>query len=295
MKKGLIIKAISGFYYVECDEKIYECKARGIFRKKKLSPLVGDHVEISLVDDEKGIIEEVFPRKTELIRPPVANIDKVLITFAVKEPTPNLSLLDRFIVFSEKENLEIVIVLSKIDLDENEEITNSIKDEYEKIGYKVIPVSAEKGTNIDLIKEELKGCISVFAGQSGVGKSSIINAINPKFNLETAEISKKLGRGKHTTRHAQLYKIGEDSTIADTPGFSSFELSDIEVDELKEYFIEFNKYENCRFSAKCIHVNEPECDVKNAVEKGEISIRRYQSYIQILDELTKIKEKNRRK
>lgn len=298
MIKGIIIKAISGFFYVEIGEKIYECKARGLFRKKKMIPLVGDIVEISVVDEEelKGVIEKIYPRKSELVRPPVANVDKVIVTFAVKEPKPNLSLLDRFLVFSEREGLDIVILLTKIDLDENMEITKYIKKEFENVGYKVIEVSVETGENIDKVISELEGKISVFAGQSGVGKSSIINAIEPNFNLKTAQISQKLGRGKHTTRHAQLYKIGKNAIIADTPGFSSFDINDIEEEELKEYFIEFSHgNDKCRFGSKCIHRNEPDCWVKKSVESGKISKRRYESYLQILDEINNIKLKNWRK
>src|SRR3712207_2730183 len=283
----MIIRGISSFYYVEVGEKIYECKARGIFRKKGKSPLVGDRVVITILDEEdkKGVIDEILPRKSELIRPPIANIDKVLVTFAVKEPIPNLSLLDRFVITAERENLEIVIVLTKIDLDENREITNAIKNEFESIGYKVIEVCADTGENVDRLIEEMEDCVSVFAGQSGVGKSSILNAIDPNFNLKTNEISQKLGRGKHTTRHAELYKVGKNSIVADTPGFSSFDISEIDIEELKEYFIEFREYEDCRFGNKCIHRNEPSCGVKEAVESGKISKRRYESYIQLLDEI----------
>lgn len=292
MLEGIIIKGISGFYYVEVGEEIYECKARGLFRKKKITPLVGDKVAISLKEDEekKGMIEEIHKRTSELVRPPIANIEKVLITFAIKEPTPNMILLDRFIVFSEMENLEVVIILSKTDLDENREVTTRIQEEFENIGYKVIPVSVETGENLEAILEEMEDSISVFAGQSGVGKSSIINAIAPGFELKTAEISRKLGRGKHTTRHAELYKIGKNAIIADTPGFSSFELTDIEPEELKEYYIEFGKFEGCRFGSKCIHKNEPSCRVKEAVEEGLISKRRYESYLHLLEEINDSKK-----
>lgn len=287
MTQGMIIRGISSFYYVEVGEKIYECKARGIFRKRGKLPLVGDRVVISILDEEdkKGVIDEILPRKSELIRPPIANIDKVLITFAVKEPIPNLSLLDRFIITAEREDLEIVIILTKIDLDEDKEITNNIKNEFESIGYKVIEVCANTGENIDKLVAEMEGCISVFAGQSGVGKSSILNAIDSDFNLKTNEISQKLGRGKHTTRHAELYRIGNNAIVADTPGFSSFDVSEIDVEELKEYFIEFRDYEECRFGNKCIHKNEPSCGIKEAVEAGNISKRRYESYLQLLDEI----------
>lgn len=291
MKYGIIIKGISGFYYVEVGQDLYECKVRGIFRKKGLSPLVGDRVAISIIDeaDKKGNIEKIYERKSELVRPPIANVDKVLITFSVKEPNPNMVLLDRFIVFSEKENLDIRIILTKVDLDEDGSIVDRIVSDYERIGYKVIPVSVETGQGIDQVRQELEGCISVFAGQSGVGKSSILNAIEPGFKIDTAEISQKLGRGKHTTRHSELYKLGSNAIVADTPGFSSFELTDIEIEELQEYFIEFAKFDGCRFGSKCIHKNEPACAVKEALEVGEIAESRYKSYLQILDEINNLK------
>lgn len=291
MKDGIIIKGISGFYYVEVGQDLYECKARGIFRKKGLSPLVGDRVAISIIDeaDKKGNIEKIYERKSELVRPPIANVDKVLITFSVKEPNPNMVLLDRFIVFSEKENLDIRIILTKVDLDEDGTIVDRIVSDYGRIGYKVIPVSVETGQGIDQVSQELEGCISVFAGQSGVGKSSILNAIEPGFKIDTAEISQKLGRGKHTTRHSELYKLGPNAIVADTPGFSSFELTDIEIEELQEYFIEFAKFDGCRFGSKCIHKNEPSCAVKEALEVGEIAESRYKSYLQILDEINNLK------
>ena len=291
MKDGIIIKGISGFYYVEVGQDLYECKARGIFRKKGLSPLVGDRVAISIIDeaDKKGNIEKIYERKSELVSPPIANVDKVLITFSVKEPNPNMVLLDRFIVFSEKENLDIRIILTKVDLDEDGTIVDRIVSDYGRIGYKVIPVSVETGQGIDQVRQELEGCISVFAGQSGVGKSSILNAIEPGFKIDTAEISQKLGRGKHTTRHSELYKLGPNAIVADTPGFSSFELTDIEIEELQEYFIEFAKFDGCRFGSKCIHKNEPACAVKEALEVGEIAESRYKSYLQILDEINNLK------
>ena len=291
MKDGIIIKGISGFYYVEVGQDLYECKARGIFRKKGLSPLVGDRVAISIIDeaDKKGNIEKIYERKSELVRPPIANVDKVLITFSVKEPNPNMVLLDRYRVFSEKENLDIRIILTKVDLDEDGTIVDRIVSDYGRIGYKVIPVSVETGQGIDQVRQELEGCISVFAGQSGVGKSSILNAIEPGFKIDTAEISQKLGRGKHTTRHSELYKLGPNAIVADTPGFSSFELTDIEIEELQEYFIEFAKFDGCRFGSKCIHKNEPACAVKEALEVGEIAESRYKSYLQILDEINNLK------
>lgn len=287
MINGKIIKGIGGFYYVDTENGLYECRARGIFRKNKITPLVGDRVSISVVDEEnkKGVVEEIEKRDTELVRPPIANVDKALIVFAIKNPSPNLSLLDRFIVLAEKENLEIVIVFTKVDLDADGELLEELKSIYEVSGYKVIPVSNKLKLNIDKIKEELKENTVVFAGPSGVGKSSLLNEVDKNFELKTGEVSDKIKRGKHTTRHAELLKLECGGMVADTPGFSSLTLDDIDESELKEYFIEFDKYDDCRFGSRCIHENEPSCAVKEAVENGEISKKRYESYIQLLNEI----------
>ena len=287
MIEGRIIKGIGGFYYVDTDNGLYECRARGIFRKNKITPLVGDRVSISVVDEEnkKGVVEEIEERDTELVRPPIANVDKALIVFAIKNPSPNLSLLDRFIVLAEKENLEIVIVFTKVDLDADGELLEELKSIYEVSGYKVIPVSNKLKLNIDKIKEELKENTVVFAGPSGVGKSSLLNEVDKNFELKTGEVSDKIKRGKHTTRHAELLKLECGGMVADTPGFSSLTLDDTDESELKEYFIEFDKYDDCRFGSRCIHENEPSCAVKEAVENGEISKKRYESYIQLLNEI----------
>lgn len=287
MINGKIIKGIGGFYYVDTEKELYECRARGIFRKNKITPLVGDRVSISVVDEEnkKGVVEEIEERDTELVRPPIANVDKALIVFAIKNPSPNLSLLDRFIVLAEKENLEIVIVFTKVDLDTDGKLLDELKNIYEVSGYKVIPVSNKLKLNIDKIKEELKENTVVFAGPSGVGKSSLLNEVDKNFELKTGEVSDKIKRGKHTTRHAELLKLECGGMVADTPGFSSLILDDIEENELKEYFIEFDKYDECRFGSRCIHENEPSCAVKEAVENGEISKKRYDSYIQLLNEI----------
>ena len=287
MINGKIIKGIGGFYYVDTENGLYECRARGIFRKNKITPLVGDRVSISVVDEEnkKGVVEEIEKRDTELVRPPIANVDKALIVFAIKNPSPNLSLLDRFIVLAEKENLEIVIVFTKVDLDTDGELLGELKDIYEVSGYKVISVSNKLKLNIDKIKEELKENTVVFAGPSGVGKSSLLNEVDKNFELKTGEVSDKIKRGKHTTRHAELLKLECGGMVADTPGFSSLTLDDTDESELKEYFIEFDKYDDCRFGSRCIHENEPSCAVKEAVENGEISKKRYESYIQLLNEI----------
>ena len=287
MINGKIIKGIGGFYYVDTENGLYECRARGIFRKNKITPLVGDRVSISVVDEEnkKGVVEEIEERDTELVRPPIANVDKALIVFAIKNPSPNLSLLDRFIVLAEKENLEIVIVFTKVDLDADGELLEELKSIYEVSGYKVISVSNKLKLNIDKIKEELKENSVVLAGPSGVGKSSLLNEVDKNFELKTGEVSDKIKRGKHTTRHAELLKLECGGMVADTPGFSSLTLDDIDESELKEYFIEFDKYDECRFGSRCIHENEPSCAVKEAVENGEISKKRYESYIQLLNEI----------
>ena len=287
MINGKIIKGIGGFYYVDTENGLYECRAGGISRKNKITPLVGDRVSISVVDEEnkKGVVEEIEERDTELVRPPIANVDKALIVFAIKNPSPNLSLLDRFIVLAEKENLEIVIVFTKVDLDTDGELLGELKDIYEVSGYKVISVSNKLKLNIDKIKEELKENTVVFAGPSGVGKSSLLNEVDKNFELKTGEVSDKIKRGKHTTRHAELLKLECGGMVADTPGFSSLTLDDIDESELKEYFIEFDKYDECRFGSRCIHENEPSCAVKEAVENGDISKKRYESYIQLLNEI----------
>ena len=286
MIEGRIIKGIGGFYYVDTDNGLYECRARGIFRKNKITPLVGDFVKISVVDEEnkKGVVEEIAERETELVRPPIANVNKALIVFAVKNPTPHLSLLDRVIVLAERENLEIVIILTKIDLDDDNTF-EKIKNIYEPCGYKVIGVSNLEKKNIDKVKEELKDNTVVFAGPSGVGKSSLLNEIDKNFKLKTGDVSDKIKRGKHTTRHAELFELEFGGMVADTPGFSSLTLDDIEDVDLKDYFIEFDNYDDCKFGSRCIHQNEPNCAVKEAVENGEIPKERYESYIQLLNEI----------
>jgi ribosome biogenesis GTPase / thiamine phosphate phosphatase len=286
MIEGIITKGIGGFYYIDTNQGIYECRARGIFRKEKVTPLVGDNVKISIVDEEnkKGVLEEIKERESELVRPPISNVNKAIIVFAIKNPNPNLSLLDRFIALAEREYLEIVIVLTKADLATEEEL-EYLKRIYEMSGYKVIPVSNEKKINIDKVKEELKGNIVVFAGPSGVGKSTLLNNIDSKFQLQTGEVSDKIKRGKHTTRHAELLKLECGGMVADTPGFSSLTLDDIEENELKDYFIEFDNFsDKCKFGGRCMHENEPACGIKDAVNENKISKERYESYLQLLNE-----------
>lgn len=293
MIEGIITKGIGGFYYIDTKQGVYECRARGIFRKDKVTPLVGDNVKITVVDEEnkKGVLEEIKDRETELVRPPISNVNKSIIVFAVKDPNPNLSLLDRFIVLAEREGLEIVIVLTKSDLATDEELEN-LKRIYETSGYKVIPVSNKDKINIDKVKEELKDNIVVFAGPSGVGKSTLLNNIDSKFQLQTGEVSDKIKRGKHTTRHAELLKLECGGMVADTPGFSSLTLDDIEEDELKDYFIEFDEFsDGCKFGGRCMHENEPICGVKEGVNENKIAKERYESYLQLLKEKRQTKRR----
>ena len=291
MLKGTIVMGIGGFYYVNTGCGVYECRARGKFRLEKVTPTVGDFVEISVIDENgrKGSLDVIFARRNELIRPRVSNVDQAAIVFAAKSPALNPDLLDRFIILAERQKLDVIICINKIDIDKSEKYKD-IAEIYTKSGFKVIPLSAEEGTNIDLLREELNGKISVFAGPSGVGKSSLLNAVNPMLGLNTGEISAKIERGKHTTRHAELMEIFDGSFIVDSPGFTSLFLDDIEKDELQYYFREFRPYiGNCRFSG-CSHIHEPECAVKAHVG-GRINEMRYNRYVNIYDELSNERKK----
>lgn len=289
---GKIMKGIAGFYYVGVAESgVYECKAKGIFRKDKIKPLVGDDVEIEVLNEEEklGNIVKILPRRSELIRPAVANIDQALVIFAAREPKPNLSLLDRFLVIMEKQDVPVIICFNKQDLCDEEEV-GRLKEIYEACGYPVVLASAKLGEGIEEIKALLRGKTTTVAGPSGVGKSSLTNLLQNEVQMETGEISKKLGRGRHTTRHSQIIQIEEDTWLYDTPGFTSFYVEEIEKEELRFYFREFSKYEGtCRFQG-CTHTHEPGCMVKNALEEGKISKERYENYLELYGEL---KEKRR--
>ena len=289
---GKIMKGIAGFYYVGVVESgVYECKAKGIFRKDKIKPLVGDDVEIEVLNEEEklGNIVKILPRRSELIRPAVANIDQALVIFAAREPKPNLSLLDRFLVIMEKQDVPVIICFNKQDLFDEEEV-GRLKEIYEACGYPVVLASAKQGEGIEEIKSRLRGKTTTVAGPSGVGKSSLTNLLQNEVQMETGEISKKLGRGRHTTRHSQIIQIEEDTWLYDTPGFTSFYVEEIEKEELRFYFREFSKYEGtCRFQG-CTHTHEPGCMVKNALEEGKISKERYENYLELYGEL---KEKRR--
>ena len=289
---GKIMKGIAGFYYVGVAESgVYECKAKGIFRKDKIKPLVGDDVEIEVLNEEEklGNIVKILPRRSELIRPAVANIDQALVIFAAREPKPNLSLLDRFLVIMEKQDVPVIICFNKQDLCDEEEV-GRLKEIYEACGYPVVLASAKQGEGIEEIKSRLRGKTTTVAGPSGVGKSSLTNLLQNEVQMETGEISKKLGRRRHTTRHSQIIQIEEDTWLYDTPGFTSFYVEEIEKEELRFYFREFSKYEGtCRFQG-CTHTHEPGCMVKNALEEGKISKERYENYLELYGEL---KEKRR--
>lgn len=290
--QGKIIKGIAGFYYVNVVESgVYECKAKGVFRKEKIKPLVGDNVRIEILDEENktGNIVEIFPRKNELIRPAVANIDQALVVFAVTKPTPHFNLLDRFLVMMERKEIPVVLCFNKKDIATSPEIAE-LEAIYEKCGYPIVFTSALQQENIEEIRRLLLKKTTAIAGPSGVGKSSLINLLQNQVQMETGTISRKIERGKHTTRHSELIAVDADSYIMDTPGFSSLYVNDFEKEELKYYFREFASYEGqCRFQG-CDHVHEPGCAVKEALEEGKIHPVRYKNYLEMYTEL---KEKKR--
>lgn len=269
--QGKIIKGIAGFYYVNVVESgVYECKAKGVFRKEKIKPLVGDNVRIEILDEENktGNIVEIFPRKNELIRPAVANIDQALVVFAVTKPTPHFNLLDRFLVMMERKEIPVVLCFNKKDIATSPEIAE-LEAIYEKCGYPIVFTSALEQENIEEIRRLLLKKTTAIAGPSGVGKSSLINLLQNQVQMETGTISRKIERGKHTTRHSELIAVDADSYIMDTPGFSSLYVNDFEKEELKYYFREFASYEGqCRFQG-CDHVHEPGCAVKRGAGRGK--------------------------
>ncbi len=289
--RGKIIKGIAGFYYVYTDLGLVECKAKGIFRKDKVKPLVGDDVEIVLVEGDHltGNIVEILPRKNALVRPACANVDQTLVIFAIVKPNPNYNLLDRFLISMEKQKLPSVICFNKKDLATDKE-QEELLAAYSGCGYRVIFTSGAQNQGIETIRGCLLGKTTVVAGPSGVGKSTIINALYPKANMETGEISTKIERGRHTTRHAQLFALQSDTFIMDTPGFTSLSLGEMEKEELQGFYPEFEQYEKaCRFGG-CAHLSEPVCGVKDALAKGKISQVRYDNYTMLYEEL-----KNRKK
>ena len=289
---GKIIKGIAGFYYVYVVESgIYECKAKGAFRKEKIKPLVGDNVEIEVLSEETktGNIISICERTNDLIRPAVANIDQALVVFAATKPDPHFNLLDRFLVMMEKKDIPVILCFNKKDIATDSKL-QELEHIYEGCGYPVVFTSALEKDNVEKIRSLLKGKTTVIAGPSGVGKSSLINELQSSVVMETGSISKKIDRGKHTTRHSEFITIDENSFIMDTPGFSSLYVNDFEKEDLKYYFREFEPYEGrCRFNG-CDHIHEPGCAVKEALENGEIHEIRYNNYVEMYNEL---KEKKR--
>lgn len=285
--KGKIIKGIAGFYYVhDGHSRIYECKAKGVFRNRNIKPLVGDDVEITILDEKEltGNIDAVLPRKNRLIRPAVSNVDQAVVVFAITEPMPNLNLLDRFLVMMERQKIPVMICFNKIDLSGEEEV-GKLKSVYGPPGYPLHFISTYEAEGLEKLRRLIAGKTTVLAGPSGVGKSSITNFLQPEARMETGVVSEKIKRGKHTTRHSELFFVEEETFMMDTPGFSSMHIEDLEAKELKEYFPEFSPYkEECRFLG-CVHVGEKVCGIKTAVTEGKISRSRYDNYLLLYEEL----------
>ena len=290
--KGKIVKGISGFYYVHVAETgIYECKAKGIFRNQKIKPLVGDDVEIVVLDEEKriGNVEKILPRIRELIRPAVANIDMALVIFAAAKPDPNFNLLDRFLCMMEYQKVPVTICFNKCDLvtEEQREVLRKI---YELAGYELLFTSAKTQENVEKLKSVLQGKMTAVAGPSGVGKSSLINDLQDAVQMQTGGISDKIERGKHTTRHSQIIPIAENTYIMDTPGFSSMDLPGFSKEDLWTCYPEFVRFEpGCRFIG-CSHIGEPDCGVKTALAEGKISQVRYDNYVQLYQEMKNMRK-----
>ena len=287
---GKIIKGIGGFYYIKTEEGLIECKARGKFRHKDIKPMVGDNVTIQ-IENGKGVIEEIHKRTSELVRPTVANVSLAFIVFAVKNPDINFDLLNKFLVLCEYNNIEVIVCLNKIDLvseEEREEIKKRIND----IGYEVLFINAKQGIGIERLKEKMNGNVTVFCGPSGAGKSTLINQLADKEHMQTGNVSEKLGRGKHTTRHSELIEVAQ-GYIVDTPGFSTLEIKDLmDKNSLKYCFPEFSEYnDNCKYRG-CLHYKEPKCALKDVVEEGKVNKYRYDFYIKSLEEIME-EEKNK--
>ena len=284
MIKGRIVKGIGGFYYVDTGNALYECRARGVFRKRKITPLVGDYAQIDVTDEgkKKGFLTEILPRKSSLMRPKVANVDLALIVFAVKNPSPDFGLLDRFIILARERNLETAIVLNKVDLD-NERKYLHYKEIYEKAGFEVVCHSNITGEGTSELKELFADKVSVLAGPSGVGKSSLIMSVSPQTELETGELSAKIERGKNTTRHTQLIEIFKGAFVVDSPGFSSLSITHIPPEDLEDYFPEFEPFlGDCKFKG-CSHIAEEDCGIKAQIGKA-VSPERYEHYVKFFEE-----------
>ena len=290
--KGLIVENISNLYKIEYDEKIYDASARGKLKKQEISPVVGDRVEFEIVDEKnkRAVIETILERKSYIKRPKLSNVDQIIFVVSSENPKPDLLLLDKQLAFAEFLRVKAVIVLNKTDLDIEKKFMD-IRGTYEGIGYTVIETQAKKGTGIDNLIDILKGNINAFSGNSGVGKSTLINAIFRNELALEGEISERNKRGKNTTTAIKLYEIDEDTYIADTPGFSTFDISEINSEDLCKYFIEFNEYINdCEFIG-CSHIKEKNCGIKNAIDLGKINKGRYDRFCKIYEELKKKEER----
>lgn len=285
MPQGIITKSIGGFYYVFSEGKWWECRARGIFRKNKITPLVGDKVRFEPLNDQQATVDEILPRQNELIRPPIANVDQAILIFSLAEPNFSPLLLDKFLTHTEEMGIRSIICLTKADLPYNQQLIHSYIEYYRSIGYSVILVSAKTREGLADMRHQLVGRTSVFAGQSGVGKSSLLNAIIPNLLLDTGSVSTKLGRGRHTTRHVELIPVPGGGQVADTPGFSHLDFQSIEPEELANAFVEFKELAaKCRFRS-CFHLKEPGCAVRTEVEIGSVARYRYKHYISFMEEI----------
>lgn len=280
--EGVVVKAYSGYYYVHDGRGEWECSLRGRFRHEKQQVLVGDRVELRPRHGQAGVIEKVLPRRSALVRPPVANVDQAVIVFAVREPDPNPGLLERFLITAAMNQIEPLICFNKVDLTKDGQV--ELVSRYRE-SYRVVVTSAKTGVGLNGLREGLRGRVSVFAGPSGVGKSTILNALLPDLKLKTGDLSDKLKRGKHTTRHVELISLPEGGLVADTPGFSSLDLPDLKPEELAGYFPEMEGYFGGCYFTGCLHYKEPNCAVKEAVEAGRIEESRYRQYLEFMQEL----------
>lgn len=285
---GLIIKGIGGFYYVKTSEGVFQAKGRGVFKKEGIVLCVGDYVSIEVLDDGDAVINSIEPRKNHFIRPPIANVDAMIVVFAATKPKPNFTVIDKFLIMAEQNGIEPIICINKCDL-LSEEKVQKLAEIYEG-AYKVVKTSSETCEGLERLESLIKGKKVAFAGPSGVGKSTITNALIPEANMETGKISDKTSRGKHTTRHVEIFETAEGGYVFDTPGFTSFEIMDADEDNLRDFYPEIAEFTGkCRFD-NCRHVKEPGCAVIEAVEEGRINKQRYESYLQHMDEIKRRKK-----
>lgn len=291
MPEGLITKAIAGFYYVQDGDVVRQCRARGVFKKQGINPLVGDRVVYTAIGGQEGVVEELLPRKNELVRPPLANIDQCVLTFSVKEPDFNPKLLDRMLVQVERESLPAVIVLTKVDLLADKEQADRFLHPYRDMGYQAEWVSTKSGEGVEQVRALLAGKLSGLSGNSGVGKSTLLNTLSPGLNLSIGEISQKLGRGKHTTRHSEIFRIFEDTFVIDTPGFATLEFAGMEPPILAQCFRDiWDLSHDCKYRG-CLHQGEDGCAVRAGAEAGKMSPARYAHYLEFLGDLKEAKER----